>query len=122
MPRPVHFDVAADDPQRAIAFYRKVFGWKIEKWKGPTDYWLIMTGESGEPGINGGLARRENSSQFITPFISVSSVDDYAARVKAGGGTVTQPKTAIPGVGYIAGCRDTEGNAFGLIQQDESAR
>jgi len=33
--------------------YQKVFGWEINTWHGPEDYWLIMTGERGEPGIDG---------------------------------------------------------------------
>ena len=44
MARVVHFELYADDPQRAVAFYEKAFGWKIEKWQGPIDYWLAMTG------------------------------------------------------------------------------
>ena len=32
MPRPVHFDITADDPDRAVAFYEKVFGWKLTHW------------------------------------------------------------------------------------------
>ena len=34
MPRPVHFDITADDPERAVAFYEKVFGWKLTHWEG----------------------------------------------------------------------------------------
>lgn len=116
------FDISADDPQRAIRFYEQVFGWQIRKWQGPMDYWLIKTGEDAEPGVNAGLARRENPSQFITPFISVPSVDDYAAKVVAGGGTIIQPKMAIPGIGYLAAFQDTEGNTLGMMEKDESAR
>lgn len=54
MPRVVHFEIDAKKPERAIEFYEKVFGWKIEKWKGPVDYWLIMTGKESESGIDGG--------------------------------------------------------------------
>jgi predicted enzyme related to lactoylglutathione lyase len=32
MPRVVHFEIPADDTGRAVKFYQKVFGWKIEKW------------------------------------------------------------------------------------------
>lgn len=58
MPRVVHFEIDAEKPERAVKFYEKVFGWKIEKWKGPVDYWLITTGKEKEPGIDGGLAKR----------------------------------------------------------------
>jgi predicted enzyme related to lactoylglutathione lyase len=49
MPRPVHFDLGAKDPARAIAFYKAAFGWTVEKWNGPFEYYLIKTGESREP-------------------------------------------------------------------------
>lgn len=57
MPRPVHFDIFAADPERAQRFYTALFGWRFERWGGLMPYWLITTGDDG-PGINGGLAQR----------------------------------------------------------------
>lgn len=121
MPRVVHFDISADDPARAAEFYREVFGWRIEKWAGPFDYWLIETGDPDEPGIGGGLARREKPSDGITNIIDVPSADDFAARVASMGGKVIQPKTALPGEGYLVICEDTEGNTFGIMERHEAA-
>ena len=56
MSRITHFDIPSDDPIRAQKFYSEVFGWKFEKWDGPTDYWIVTTGIK-EPGINGGNIR-----------------------------------------------------------------
>ncbi len=56
MGRPIHFELAALDPQRAVAFYRSVFGWDIGTWGGPMEYYLIHTGDPGEPGIDGAIA------------------------------------------------------------------
>lgn len=121
MPKIIHFDIAADQPERAVQFYKKVFGWKIEKWEGPTDYWLIQTGEAIEQGIHGGLGKREDPSQSVTSYISVSSVDDYLAKIVSNGGKIILPKTPIPGIGYIATFKDTEGNLLGIMQQDIAA-
>ena len=121
MPRPVHFEISADDPERAVAFYEKTFGWKVEKWAGPMDYWMIMTGAEGEPGIDGGLAKRQSPGQNVTNTIDVDSVDAYVDKVIAAGGKVVLPKQAIPGVGYLAYCADTEGNVFGLMKSDPNA-
>src|SRR5439155_19682712 len=55
MPRPAHFEIPAENPERAIAFYKDVFGWTFQKWDGPMPYWMITTGPDTEPGINGGL-------------------------------------------------------------------
>ena len=59
MGRVIHFEIPADDPARATAFYRAVFGWQVSKWAGPIEYWLLTTGEEGTPGINGAVFLRE---------------------------------------------------------------
>jgi len=121
MPRVIHFEIPADEPLRAVSFYEKVFGWKIQKWEGPTDYWLITTGPQSEPGIDGGLAKRADPTTGTENTIGVPSVDDYVERVLRNGGKVIRPKAAVPGVGWLAYCQDTEGNRFGLMQEDPSA-
>jgi predicted enzyme related to lactoylglutathione lyase len=121
MPRVIHFEINADQPQRAVDFYKKVFGWKVEKWDGPQDYWLITTGDNKEPGINGGLMKRMNPGAATYNTVDVSSVDEFAASVVKHGGKITMPKAAIPEVGWFAYCQDTEGNVFGIMQNDPSA-
>jgi predicted enzyme related to lactoylglutathione lyase len=127
MPRIVHFDIRTDDPERAIAFYKKAFGWSIVKWSGgPMDYWLVTTGPEGEPGINGGLSRRMEPgkcehSHGYNCTVGVDSIDDAVEKVKAAGGTITMQKTPLPGVGWFAACVDTEGNGFALMQADPKA-
>jgi predicted enzyme related to lactoylglutathione lyase len=86
------------------------------------DYWLIMTGQEGEPGIDGGLGRRERPDEHTTNTIGVDSVDAYVEKVLAACGTVVVPQHAIPGVGYLAYCADTEGNMFGLMADDPTAQ
>jgi predicted enzyme related to lactoylglutathione lyase len=53
--------------------------------------------------------------------IDVPFLDDYVAKVVAAGGTIVFPKMAVPGVGYLAYGRDTEGVIFGMMQSDPSA-
>ena len=53
MNRPIHFEIPAENPERAMRFYEKVFGWEFERWNGPMEYWTIRTGDS-QPGIDGG--------------------------------------------------------------------
>lgn len=129
MPRPVHFEIHAEDPQRAIAFYSAVLGWTFQSWEGPWPYWLISTGEEG-PGINGGLVRRMGPGpdpKADTPVIAwvctvgVDDVDAYVAKALAHGGATAVPKMAIPGMGWLAYVKDTEGNILGLMSQDSSA-
>ena len=102
-----YFDMSADDPQRAMEFYSNVFGWKFEKWDGPFDYWLARTGDQNEPGIDGGIAKREDPSASIMNFIEIPSVDKISQVVKQQGGKVIQEKQVIPGVGYMIIIQDT---------------
>ncbi len=121
MSRVVHFEIPADDPERSIKFYETVFGWTIEKWDGPIEYWLIITGDEDKPGIDGGLARREDPETGVENTIDVKNLDQTLADVKANGGTILRSRMAVPGVGWMAYIKDTEGNTFGLMESDENA-
>jgi len=127
MPRVVHFEIHAANPERAIAFYQKCFEWTFTKWEGPMPYWLIATGDDSQPGINGGLLPRQGEidGQAVIAYvctIDVPSVDETTAAVTANGGTIALPKMPIPGVGWLVYCKDTEGNIFGIMQADAAAK
>jgi predicted enzyme related to lactoylglutathione lyase len=122
MPRPIHFDLTVDNPERAMKFYKDIFGWKFEKWNGPMEYWMVTTGDEKEPGINGGLSKRGESSMPNMNTIGVSSVDKFSKMVQDEGGKVLMPKSPIPGIGWFATCQDTEGNTFGIIEEDRTAK
>jgi len=122
MPRPVHFEIPAENPQRAIDFYGKLFGWAFTKWEGPMDYWLITTGQDPEPGINGGLMPRRDPNQPCVNTIGVANLDESLAVALANGGSIAVPKMPVPGVGWLAYCKDTEGHIFGMMQSDPSAK
>jgi predicted enzyme related to lactoylglutathione lyase len=129
MSRPVHFEIQAADPNRAIAFYTALFGWSFNKWAGPADYWLIKTGEAGTMGIDGGLLPRKGpppaAMQAVNAYICTIGVDNLDSSLKRLGelGTaVVVPKMAVPGIGWLAYANDTEGNMFGMLQPDAAAK
>lgn len=129
MPRPIHFEIQASDPQRAIRFYTQLLGWTFSKWDSPMDYWLIKTGEPGTRGIDGGLLPRRGSApvamQAVNSFVctvDVADVDTTIKRIAEVGGTVVVPKMPIPTVGWLAYAHDTEGNIFGVMQMDAAAK
>jgi predicted enzyme related to lactoylglutathione lyase len=117
----VHFEIPADDQERARKFYQEAFGWKINPLPElnyntvtttPTDE---ATGRPNEPGaINGGLMGREG--QLTTPVITVDVPDIDAAlkTVEQLGGSVVMPKDTVPDMGFYAYFKDTEGNVMGL--------
>lgn len=126
MPRVVHFEIHAGEPERAIKFYEKVFAWTFQKWEGPMPYWLVITGPDDQRGINGGLLPRrgEIDGQAVIAYvctIDVDSIDGSISTVGANGGTVVVPKMPVPGVGWLVYCKDTEGNIFGMMQADANA-
>ncbi len=122
MSKVIHFELPADDPKRAIAFYEKVFGWTITKWEGPMNYWLVTAGPDDEPGINGAITARVNAEQVTTFSMTSTSVDESAKKVAEAGGSVIMPKGPVPGVGWLVMCKDTEGNVFGIIEFDPNAK
>jgi len=122
VPRPIHFEIPAENPGRAIKFYSTVLGWTFTKWDGPVDYWLITTGDSAEPGINGGLMPRRDPAQPCVNTVNVSDLDAMIKTVESNGGLCVVPKMPVPGVGWLAYFKDTEGHIFGMMQPDPAAQ
>ena len=122
MPRVTHFEINADVPGSLVDFYQDVFGWDIHKWEGPVDYWLVTTGEETEPGINGAIMHRRDPSESTINTIEVTSLDYTLEKIENVGGETVAQKIAVPGVGYMAYCKDPQGNTFGLMQTDPDAR
>lgn len=121
MARVIHFEIPVDNADRAIAFYKSAFGWKIEKWNGPMDYWMVNTGDEKAPGINGAIVKR-GDVKGTTNTLDVKSLEASITGVTKAGGALIMPKTPIPGVGYFAYCLDPEGNLFGMMQADVNAK
>jgi len=113
MSRVVHFDINAKEPDRAINFYETIFNWKFTKWEGPIEYWMIKTGQESEPGIDGGMSKNDELPGFDTSVtVDVKLIDDVIKQIQDFGGQILQPKMAIPGVGWFAQFKDTEGKTY----------
>ena len=130
----VHFEIPADDVDRAINFYKTVFGWTFNKWEMPADsstggdpYYGVCTVKSDEKGmpqvpgaINGGLMKRKHPQQPFMNYISVTDMSATLEKLKAHGATIVMPKTEIAqGMGWIAAFKDTENNLVGLHQEGD---
>jgi predicted enzyme related to lactoylglutathione lyase len=127
MPRVIHFEIHAENPERAVRFYTDVLGWQFTKWDGPQDYWLIRTGPKEQPGIDGGMLKRHGTidGQAVIAYVctvDVPNLQEYLDKATGGGATVVMPTMAIPGVGWLAYVKDTEGNIFGMMQPDAGAK
>ena len=73
-------------------------------------------------GIDGGLAKRQDPKDSMTPFINVDSIDEYSNKITSNGGKIVKLKSSIPGIGYMSIFQDTENNTFGMIEEDKSAK
>jgi predicted enzyme related to lactoylglutathione lyase len=121
MNRFTHFELASNDHEKTAEFYREVLGWKIEKWDGPVDYWLVDTGDTSTPGINGGLMQSEGPFRGTINTAEVEDIDAVIAKALACGGEIAMEKHAIPGVGYQAYIKDNSGIIIGLHKADPNA-
>jgi predicted enzyme related to lactoylglutathione lyase len=125
----VHFEIPADNLERATKFYRELFGWEIQKFamEGGSDYWMVSTvptdgrGQPTRPGVNGGLTRCQHTGHAPVNYIAVASVDEHARKAKRLGAEEVMPKTPVKGMGWFAWLKDTEGNVFGIWQSDQTA-
>jgi predicted enzyme related to lactoylglutathione lyase len=122
MSKVIHFEICASNVQRAVKFYREVFGWQIDKWGGEMEYWLAVAGREDEPGINGAITPRSENMSGTVNTISVLSLDDAMQAVTAAGGKVLTPCMTVPGVGCMAYCLDSEGNQIGVMEEDRQAK
>ena len=114
MSKVIHFEIPADDPERAIKFYEDIFGWEIVKWE-HGDYWLVSTGPDDEPGINGAIMPKKDDD-MVRDTISVYSIEEFAKKIESQGGKMLSEKMPIQGMGFNALFQDTEGNEFGMIE------
>jgi uncharacterized protein len=129
MSRVIHFEIHAENPERARRFYTDLFGWEFTSWGGPMEYYLIKTGPDDQRGINGGMIRRQGQGpidgQAVIAYVctvDVASVDESLKKIVNLGGTIALPKMPIPGIGWLAYGKDTEGNIFGIMQPDPAAK
>jgi predicted enzyme related to lactoylglutathione lyase len=124
MDRVVHFEIPAEDLERAKKFYSEIFGWKLNQL-GPEmgNYVLVHTGPSDEQGmpqepafINGGLMRRDPSATSPVLVMAVADAEQTVEKVKRSGGRLVGEILDIPGVGRYARVQDCEGNVIGVLK------
>jgi predicted enzyme related to lactoylglutathione lyase len=120
--RPVHFEIHCPDMATAKKFYEEVFGWKISKWEGPMEYYVVSTGDPGSRGIDGGMMPSRDGQPRTVNTLQVQNVDDAVRRAVAAAGKNVLPKKASPGVGWLAYCTDPGGNIFGVMNPDASSK
>lgn len=128
MPRVIHFEIHATNPLELIPFYESLFGWTLTRFIPELEYWTIVTGTDDQPGINGGLVKRQGPASVEMQSVNgsvctvqVESVDETLAKNAELGGSVALPKMPIPGIGWLAYIKDLDGNILGIMNPDPTA-
>ena len=115
-PTIVHFEMPAQDGQRAQRFYETVFGWQFQDAGMPGMQYLML--RDGEPG--GAVYTAEEAGKGPVIYFGTHDIDATLAQVREAGGQADD-KQPIPSIGWFARCRDSEGNEFSLYQDDSNA-
>jgi uncharacterized protein len=119
-----HFEIPADDTERARKFYSATFGWKMNPAPG-MDYTMVRTGPVDEKGmpqgpgfIGGGIAKREGPLEHTVLTVVVDDISAAEKKIEKNGGTIVQRKMAIGdgSMGFMGYFKDSEGNTVGLYQ------
>ena len=121
--RVVHFEIPADNVERAKSFYQKAFGWDINQYPG-MEYHMVGTTEVDQKtqtptqpgGINGGLTKRNNEVKNTVITVDVQDIEAALKNVEKLGGKTVQKKQPVADMGFTAYFKDTEGNIVGLWQ------
>jgi uncharacterized protein len=128
MDKVVHFEIPAQDTDRADKFYSEAFGWDITKAPLGQGYDLANTVDSDEQGlpkepgaINGGIGQRDEVFNAPVLVIDVESIDQALAKVEAAGGQALMLKQQVGDIGLYARFKDPEGNVMGLWENLKAA-
>ena len=123
-----HFEIHASDPEKTSKFYTEIFGWKMNKWDGPIEYYLLST-KTENIGIDGAIVRRRTGqpangapTNAYVCTIAVDALDRVVQEVTDRGGEIVEPEHEIPGIGWLAYAKDPEGNIFGMLQPNQPTR
>jgi predicted enzyme related to lactoylglutathione lyase len=119
--RVIHFEIPSNNPEKAMDFFKKVFGWTFHQF-GTEEYWFAVTGDEKLPGINGGLMKKKDPKQPVANSIDVANIDNAIDKIQQAGGIIVLPKMPIPKVGWVAYFTDPDGNIHGIHQSDSSAK
>ena len=79
---------------------------------------LLVTPDSN---VHLAVSPRRDPNQPCVNTVGVSNLDESIASVLANGGSIAVPKMPVPGIGWLAYCKDTEGHIFGMMQSDTKA-
>lgn len=107
-------ELQTDDPEAAVAFYQKTFGYTHELMDmGMGPYFVLKNGDAPRGGIT---KPQGNAPARWVQFVTVEDCDAAVTRARKAGGRVAEAAVDIPGVGRVATVEDPLGARMGLIK------
>lgn len=118
----IHFEIPAQNAERAEEFYNSVFGWGINDIP-DMKYKIVHTGPTDKDGmirevgfINGGMMERSSELSYPVITIDVPDIEEISRKIVENGGEIIRAKMNVGSMGYAAYFKDSEGNIVGLWQ------
>ncbi|HXK07302.1 MAG TPA: VOC family protein [Verrucomicrobiae bacterium] len=126
MSQVAHFSINADDVNRALRFYEKVFGWKFQSYGPPGFYMVDEQSAKAHVPLRGSLQKRREIIPGVPMrgfecTISVDDIEAAAAAIEANGGRIVMQICTLAGIGRLLFFQDPEGNIAGAMQYDAKA-
>jgi predicted enzyme related to lactoylglutathione lyase len=113
--KPVHIEIGASDTKRALKFYGDLLGWQFRAMEGPFEYHMTQTSDD-----TGAAIFPSEEGPKVLVYYDVDDIDAGRKRVGELGGSA-EDKMPVPTMGWFVQATDTEGNRFGLWQNDPNA-
>jgi len=125
--KPQYFDLTVKDVAAARRFFAAVLGWQFEPFPMPYEYYRIKAGPAEESGIDGGIGAIKDTSisggrPLVNLTVPVPNLNECISKIEQSEGSIVEPRTAIPGIGWYATCAEPGGLMFGIIEPDAAAR
>jgi predicted enzyme related to lactoylglutathione lyase len=118
----VNFHIPADDVERAVTFYREVFGWEFKPFPdSPTPYSVYEPVSASGAGVPAAITSRRDFIKAPIPTIEVEHIDQAMIDIATRGGQQARVDD-IPGLGRFGYAIDCEGNVIALLQREAPPR
>lgn len=108
------FEIPTADFPRAVRFYEAIFASPLLHH---ADWPNLAIFPCERPGVSGAIARDKHKpcAEGTVIYLNCEGrIDAVLRRVEKAGGSITEPKSHIPNVGWVAEILDSEGNRIGL--------
>ena len=113
----VHLEIPAGDTAKAREFWGSLFGWQWQAFDGsPSEYHMTRFSET----TGGAIYGADDDKRGTRVYFDVDDINAERARVSGLEGEAGEAMP-VPGMGWFSICKDTEGNEFGLWQNDPGA-